>query len=203
MNNSYSLYSSAKLDMGVVRNKVDILPSVGISDNDRYWYSLDNCIYIYNEINSSWSVKYPVNGLKFLLETDGKFYICYNGKFKILGEGSGSSTKEYTVNGSVNIGQVVFLTDSNTVSVADANNISHANRVVGISLETKLNGEIVLIQNDGVVELSSLIPSGVYYVGNAGTITTNPSGLTGFIQKIGIAEDSTHLRIMLGNVIEL
>ena len=95
MINQYLLHINANLDMGLVKSKVSSLPTSGMGDYDKYWLTTDNSINIYCLADDAWTSKIPVNGMHFMLESDGKYYFCHNGVFKDVT----SDTDATTVNG--------------------------------------------------------------------------------------------------------
>jgi hypothetical protein len=97
-----------------------------------------------------------------------------------------------------------YISNVNTIMTASSNNITHCNKVIGFIIETKSQGEIVKIKNQGELINTSwnLISGNVYYLGNGGGIT-NITPTNGFIQKVGIAKNSTTLLIDLGQPIKL
>ena len=100
--------------------------------------------------------------------------------------------------GALNAGQPVFLTATNTVLPATAENITHAGRVVGIALNDAVTGEIVRVKRSGSVTKDSwdFIPGQRYYLGPGGEFTLDPEGMA-FIQKMGLAESATSLFIQM------
>jgi hypothetical protein len=100
--------------------------------------------------------------------------------------------------GALNIGQAVFITATNTVLPATAENITHAGRVVGIALNDAVTGEIVRVKRSGSVTKDSwdFIPGQRYYLGPGGEFTLDPEGMA-FIQKMGLAEAATSLFIQM------
>ena len=106
--------------------------------------------------------------------------------------------------GALNLGQPVFLTATNTVLPATAENISHAGRVVGIALNDAVTGEIVRVKRSGTVTKDSwdLTPGQRYYLGPGGEFVLDPEGMA-FAQKMGLAEAATSLFIQMESPIEL
>lgn len=100
--------------------------------------------------------------------------------------------------GALNLGQPVFITATNTVLPATAENISHAGRVVGIALNDAVTGEIVRVKRSGTVTKDSwdLTPGQRYYLGPGGEFVLDPEGMA-FIQKMGLAEAATALFIQM------
>ncbi len=138
MNNAYLMYNNVKLDLGIVKAKVSTLPTTGISDTDKYWYTVNNSIYIYNSATTSWTIKSPTNGLKFLLESDGKTYVCYNGLFTDITAGSDAQTVNgHTVESDVPVDLSITLSDLQTDSH------THSNKVVLDKIDEDINGYMV------------------------------------------------------------
>ena len=75
---------------------------------------------------------------------------------------------------------------------SDCSNETIANRIVGIALETGLEGDTVRVKKIGSIVnpnwIGSFVTSDVVYVGNAGNITKTPTNY-GFIQKIGFFDN--------------
>lgn len=138
---------------------------------------------------------------KLTLDSNGD--ILANGKS--IGDNSSSITN-YNVAGVGGVLQYTFgyISSSNTIMTASSNNITHCNKVVGLIIETKAQGEQVKVQISGEVSNTSwnLVAGYSYYLGNGGTIS-NVAPTTGFIQKVGIAKNSTTLSINLGQPIKL
>ena len=102
------------------------------------------------------------------------------------------------VSGGVAAFQVVYMTSTETVLAANANNPTHAGRIVGIALETKPTGQKVLVSRGGSVNNPawSLTPGQRYYLQAGGELGENTEGLQ-FIQKVGVADATTRLLIQI------
>lgn len=99
---------------------------------------------------------------------------------------------------------VLYLSGSNTAMTATSSNITHCNRVIGISTQDGLEGQQIKVKYNGEINnpLWNLTPGTNYYLGPGGNIVdTAPS--SGFIQQIGIAKNATTLVIKLGTPIKL
>jgi len=102
--------------------------------------------------------------------------------------------------GGVLKGSVVFLTPANTVMLANSNNITHADRVVGLSLVNADENSMQLVRLTGTItnENWTLTAGSIYYLGYGGELTTILP-LIGFIKKIGLAISPTTLILQIGN----
>lgn len=100
--------------------------------------------------------------------------------------------------------KVGYISNSDTIMTASSNDLTHFNKVIGIILETKNQGESVKVQTgrEVVNNTWNLVVGDSYYLGIGGNIT-NIAPITGFIQKIGMAKNSTTLSINLGTPIKL
>jgi hypothetical protein len=97
MNNAVFMYNNSKLDLGNVINKVSVLPTSGIPDGDKYWYIIDDNLYVYNELTKSWTVIIPVDGMKFFLKSTGVRYEYYSNSWRVQKAGDASSVNGYTL----------------------------------------------------------------------------------------------------------
>lgn len=103
---------------------------------------------------------------------------------------AGKNYDKYTVGpAGVKAYQVVMLLVDGTIAPADGTNVTHAGKVMGITLEDGLAGELVDVIRGGVVLNPgwTLSPSEQYFVGAGGDIT-NIAPTTGFSQVLGLAE---------------
>lgn len=107
--------------------------------------------------------------------------------------------RQYTAGESINAFQVVAVTTANTVVTANSNDIAHANKVIGLALETKTSGAAIKIHYFGSVANPawSLITGKTYFLSGTGSISDVPP-TSGFVQKIGVAENPTTLFLQLG-----
>jgi hypothetical protein len=104
--------------------------------------------------------------------------------------------------------QVVFITSINTVSVADCNNVYCSNRVIGLAINTALQGESVFIKSKGKIInplwVGNFVTGDIVYCGNSGEITKTPNLNSKFIQKIGVfTNDNGELLIDIAESVEL
>lgn len=134
-------------------------------------------------------------GLKTYVIEEKKYYYLKE-DINIWEEFSNSEgvTKEYVVGiGGIQAYQIAFITSANTIMPSDCSNETIANRIVGIALETGLEGDTVRVKKIGSIVnpnwIGSFVTSDVVYVGNAGNITKTPINTTGFIQKIGFFDN--------------
>ena len=135
-------------------------------------------------------------GLKTYVIEEKKYYYLKEdiNIWEEYSSGSEGVTKEYIVGiGGVQAYQIVFITSANTIMPSDCSNETIANRIVGIALETGLEGDKVRVKKIGSVInpswIGSFVTSDVVYVGNGGLITNNPINTVGFIQKIGFFDN--------------
>lgn len=100
--------------------------------------------------------------------------------------------------GGVNAYQIVYVSGAGTVLAANAQNETHAGRVVGIAAESTAAGQTVEVRRTGSVTNTgwTLTPGSRYYLQAGGEIGTNTDGLR-FVQKIGVAETSTKLFLQI------
>ncbi len=100
--------------------------------------------------------------------------------------------------------QVVYVTSSDTVQAANAEEPSHAGRVVGMATEVIAQAETGKIQLSGEIEntLWSLVAGSAYFLSAGGDISNTPSSV-GFIQRIGVAKSATKLLLNLSEPILL
>lgn len=135
-------------------------------------------------------------GLKTYVVEEKKYYYLKEdiNIWEEYSNDSEGSTKTYIVGiGGVQAYQIVFITSANTVMPSDCSNETIANRIVGIALETGLEGDTVRVKKiGGVINpdwIDNFVTSDVAYVGNGGSITNNPINTVGFIQKIGFFDN--------------
>lgn len=89
--------------------------------------------------------------------------------------------------------KILYIDENQNVGLANCNNIEHADRIIGVSLQTKLAGEPIDIVLKGEIQCNEWNFSEIgdlIFVGIDGEITLNPSEITGFIQQIGIIADN-------------
>jgi len=101
--------------------------------------------------------------------------------------------------GGVNGYQVCMLALDGTARPADGFNPTHAGKVIGLANSTQAEGMPVIIQHARESEKleSHLVAGEVYYLVSGGEISSTPPD-TGFVQRIGVAKNSTILVINLG-----
>lgn len=143
------------------------------------------------ELNAM-AMQYRYLGLKTYVESESKYYYLKDNlnDWVEFESGSGNVDYEYTVGvGGVQAYQVVFLTSANTIQPADCNNVTMGNLIVGIALETGLEGDVVKVRRNGKIInpswISMFVAQDVIFVGNSGNITKTPTNTIGFIQKVG------------------
>lgn len=102
--------------------------------------------------------------------------------------------------------KLVCISDNNTVELADSNNVNHSDKIIGISLEQKLQGEQIAIMLKGELHNNewSFVNSGqLLFAGQNGDMITNPSNNTGFIQQVGITSNTNSMMIDIEEAIIL
>lgn len=102
--------------------------------------------------------------------------------------------QQYVAGESINGHRAVVVIDSELFH-ADSTNISHMNKVIGISLNAGSIGDAVTVQIIGdVYQLGwGLIANSYYYYDSIGLLTTAKPNI--FIQSIGYAKDSNTMII--------
>lgn len=113
------------------------------------------------------------------------------------------SSNEYTSDG-VQAFQVVYVHGADTVAAANAENETHAGRVVGISLHSADAGKRVIVADTGMIENYgwSLVEGKIYYLSTGGNISVTPSEI-GFVQKIGVAVNEYTLFLQIEGAVIL
>lgn len=88
----------------------------------------------------------------------------------------------------------------------DTTNLAHANKYVGIALQSSIAPDVVEFQQMGELYAAGMfVPGARYFLGNGGRLTTNSDEVAGATWKksIGIAKDVNNLVIMLGPTVKL
>jgi hypothetical protein len=100
--------------------------------------------------------------------------------------------------------RVVILLSSDKIAYADATNISHANRVVGITTGAVSTNEEVYVQWGSEIEEPSWnwTPGDSIYVGANGVLTASTAGLS-FVQRVGHAITPTKIFLKISEAILL
>lgn len=90
--------------------------------------------------------------------------------------------------------RAVTIDADGKVIYVSADDLTHANRVLGITLEavTVVDAPIKIVQSGSVTEPSWAFNTGPVYVGTNGQLTQNLSGLL-FVQQVGVAVSATTL----------
>jgi len=103
-----------------------------------------------------------------------------------------------TANGAIGGQRMVVGNADGTVSYADATNVSHLGKVLGMSDAAYLDGETVKVIREGLVEFVgwSFNPAQPIYLSTNGVLTQSASA-TGFSQIVGFAESPTKLFVNL------
>lgn len=87
---------------------------------------------------------------------------------------------------------------------ADSSNLLHSNRLIGLSINSALNSQVVMVQEDMLLENTgwNWDIGALLYLGLSGEVTSNPyTGL--FSQSIGYAVSETQIKIRIGRGIIL
>jgi hypothetical protein len=116
----------------------------------------------------------------------------------------------FNTSGTINVGEWVYISGNDTVSVAS--NASYATGpVVGVvtSLPSPTTarvqnvGSFVYTENLGM-SFIPLIPDTVYYIGTAGQLTTNPTPPSGgYVQELGYAKSAYEFVITIQEPVQV
>ena len=111
---------------------------------------------------------------------------------------AGSDAPASYTSAGVNAYQVVYLTTAGSVAAANAGNITHAGRIVGITESAAAAGSTATVRRSGSVTNTAwtLTPGQRYYLQAGGEIGTSTDNLA-FVQKIGVAESATSLFLQI------
>jgi len=108
---------------------------------------------------------------------------------------------EYTAGETIAIGEVVYISSANTVSLADISNGGNTDYIVGMASTGNTASNPVKICSDGVISgLSGLTAGDRYFVDNAtaGAITnTVPTGAGNRLIQVGFAKSTTELHLQI------
>ena len=106
---------------------------------------------------------------------------------------------EYTAGAAIAVGEIVYISAADTVSLADVSGVGAASRVIGMSGGAAALSNPVKICSAGVVSgLSGLTAGARYFVDPAtpGAITTSvPSGSGNKIIQVGYAKSATEMHL--------
>lgn len=153
------------------------------------------------------SVRYK--GLVTYVESEDKYYYLKGGllnsnwfEIPINNGGGTTSNPVYTTSQAVSEFDIVGLDSSGKIYPIDANDISHSDTLVGISLETKNSGEQCQVKVFGEISNPAWILSvgKTYYCGLNGKLTSNPSSYQ-WMQRVGKAIDMSTIIINIGDCI--
>ena len=108
---------------------------------------------------------------------------------------TGSGTYTFTVPGSIDPNDPVYVTTANNADLADATSIATGPCIGFVS--TKLTATSAVVQTNGFLAgFTGLVAGDTYFLAVGGGITTTPPNTVGnIIQKIGIAVSTTVLWI--------
>ena len=97
--------------------------------------------------------------------------------------------------------QVVYLSSTGTVSVANVLTPSHAGKVIGVALTPGHEGTNIKVRKAGIIKNPTWgLVSGIQYVGLGGGLTHQLLDSFQWVQKVGIAVDSSTLMIDITSV---
>lgn len=117
-----------------------------------------------------------------------------------------NGTEEYTALEDITAFSILYTDGNSSVGLADANTQSHADEIIGISLESKLKGDLIRVVLTGKVTNTdwTFAKTGqLVFVGLNGNFTFRPDSVTGFIQQIGIVVDKNTISLDLEEAILL
>jgi hypothetical protein len=107
-------------------------------------------------------------------------------------------TKEYVAAENIQAYKILYITDNNQVKIADCSNLDCADRIIGMSLETKATGETIKVQLDQKIENKnwSFAKTGdTVFVGTNGDYALVPDPKAKFIQEIGIIVSNNSIEL--------
>lgn len=109
---------------------------------------------------------------------------------------SGSGDEEYKAGAVISGHRCVMLAADGNIYHADSTNVSHAGKVIGMSVNAAGAGETVYIRKFGKINNPGwgLTPGALYFFTNLGQLTTEKPA-SGFSQLAGIAIDSDNFEI--------
>jgi hypothetical protein len=99
---------------------------------------------------------------------------------------------------------IVYVNTEGKIQSASCYNLSHMNRIVGMTVEDIAEGQSGLVYRIGAIENPNwnLSPGSVYFLGDGGEIIdTKPD--TGFVLVVGVAESATRLPLSIGIPVKL
>jgi hypothetical protein len=103
-------------------------------------------------------------------------------------------------------GDVIWVHTDGKAYKASSSNVNIMNKVVGFSKEDATAGNNVLIEGSGSLTVTawSLLPGESYFLSINGGISLYPPDLTSvFIQRVGVAINSTTIEVNIGEAIRL
>lgn len=118
-------------------------------------------------------------------------------------DGSGSADQDTAFTaGAILSGHKAVFADGSVVHYASADDLSGAERYVGITIQAADSGAGVIVRRSGVVELEawSWAP-GPVYLGLNGSLTQSPV-LPGVLLVVGVALSATELDVRLTSPVE-
>lgn len=112
---------------------------------------------------------------------------------------SASPTGTYTVPGSVSVGDVIYVTGSNTADRASNAAVATARGAVGIVVQKPTGTTAVAILAGEVGTLSGLTAGVAYFLGTNGALVAVPPTSAGsVVRRIGVAKNATTLSLTIG-----
>lgn len=110
---------------------------------------------------------------------------------------TGDLDSEYTATGAVSALKFVASNGNDRVEHASSNNLEHAFKVVGVSLNSAVEGQVVKVRKIGILENGfwSFDPGSYLWLNvNGGVVTARPYNL--FDQIVAFAHSSTKIEII-------
>jgi hypothetical protein len=117
--------------------------------------------------------------------------------------GSASTDKTYEAGGSIGGNRAVLLDETGRLAHASADDITHANKIVGVTTQSGVEGGSITVRPAGVIEDSgwSFAPGSTIYLGLDGVLTTSPPPSGAFTQRIGYVSSPTKVVINIADAI--
>lgn len=111
--------------------------------------------------------------------------------------GEAGTEATYTCSASLSVGQIVYVSGSNTVDLADNTNINTV-PCIGMIISKPTSTSCTIKNTGEVTNLTGIIPGQKYYVGSGGAITDTPPTTTNTITQIvcvGVKNDTILLTL--------
>lgn len=124
--------------------------------------------------------------------------------------GAGSSTMLFNVSGTVNVGEWVYLSSSNTVALASNTSLATGPVIGVVASMTSLTTALVqyfgpFMYTDSLgLGFIPMTPDTIYYIGSAGDLTDNPTPPPGgYVQELGYAKNAYEFVISLKGPVQV